>query len=60
MKCIICGTAENVHKIKHLPLAEGRTGHITLADWTVYCSDCMKQQGTLYTNQMDELLKSRQ
>lgn len=60
MKCIICSTTENVQKVKHLPLAEGRTGHITLAVWSEYCTGCMKEQGELFTKQMDEMLKSRQ
>jgi thiol-disulfide isomerase/thioredoxin len=60
MKCIICSTTEDVQKIKHLPLSEGRTGHVTLVDWTPYCEKCAKIQGDLFTKSMDELLKTRQ
>jgi hypothetical protein len=60
MKCAICGTRENVRKIIDLPLANGRTGHIKLSEWTPYCLDCIQQQSELFTKQMDDLLKSRQ
>jgi hypothetical protein len=60
MECTMCGISEGVRKFKDLPLAEGWSGYIRLAEWTPYCLPCAKEQGELFTKQMDDLLRSRQ
>lgn len=48
LKCSACGTLKNVGKVIHIPLANGRVGHISLTKWTNYCPDCLKAESVKY------------